>query len=86
MATALTERGKTMGIIDIEESKEMRGCFKKIGGREGSMKNILKLRCFVCGKLRENNKLSVRITGCVTYCNDNPDCVKKSKTFSFVAA
>ncbi len=50
--------------------------------------------CHICGRVRPDDKISVRssqlqINGeyCGTmnvhYCNDNPDCVEASKTYSF---
>lgn len=53
-------------------------------------------RCHICGKERPDNKISVHTTSKkipgtngatvqqnVRYCNDDPDCIEKSKTFSF---
>ena len=50
--------------------------------------------CHVCGKRRPDRKISVRSTAMtfpggmsaqqnVRYCNDDPVCAEKSKTFSF---
>ena len=56
---------------------------------------MLTWTCHLCKKERPDAKISVRkkplIIGGqsmgsqnVRYCNDNPDCIEKSKTFSFV--
>lgn len=53
--------------------------------------------CHICGKDRPDNKIEVRsidvsdqyklpkgtMKNNVRYCNDNPDCIEKSKTFRF---
>ncbi len=57
-------------------------------------KPALEWTCHVCGKLRPDDKISVysrvstrfgvELTENVRYCNDNPDCVEKAKTFTFL--
>ena len=52
-------------------------------------------KCHVCGEIRPDDKISVRqhplvVKGLVMgnqnvrYCNDNPDCIEKSKTTTFM--
>jgi len=57
--------------------------------------NNLTWTCHICGEERPDNKISVFTSPLimrgirmgeqnVRYCNDNPDCIEKSKTFSFI--
>jgi hypothetical protein len=54
--------------------------------------------CHICGRERPDDKISVyssrvetingkpieaEVTQNVRYCNDNPDCIEKSTTYSF---
>lgn len=60
------------------------------------MLNNLTWLCHICGRERPDDKISVftheRMIGNipmkenVRYCNDNPDCAEKAKTFSFIKA
>ncbi len=51
-------------------------------------------KCHICGKDKPDGKISVRTTPMIIggrkmgdqdirYCNDNNDCIEKSKTFKF---
>lgn len=60
--------------------------------------NYVRWQCDICGKERDDRHIAVitkpliingRLSGCGTenikYCDDNPDCTQKAKTFSHLA-
>lgn len=58
----------------------------------------MKWKCHICGKERDDSEIAVRVVDAservglprgtvienIRFCNDNPDCIEKSKTKQFI--
>jgi hypothetical protein len=84
---------QALGLRTQKESRKFSG--ENTEQKNPDQKSALEWTCHVCGKLRPDDKINVysrvstrfgvELTENVRYCNDNPDCFERAKTFTFLS-